>query len=60
MNADGEIRYESVHLKKCSCKYGFSEFSTYLYMGKLAEPGLSAKVEDPHLNDEFQVVSIIS
>lgn len=60
MNADGEIRYESVHLKKCSCKYGFSEFSTYLYMGKLAEPGLSAKVEDPHLNDEFQVVSIIN
>lgn len=60
LGADGEIRYESVHLKKCSVKYGFSEFSTYLYMGKLADSGLSSKVEDPHLNDEFQVISIIN
>lgn len=59
MGIDGEMRYESVHLKKCSVKYGFSDFSTYLYMGKEADPGFGRKIEEPHLNDEFHVINIL-
>lgn len=59
MGTDGEIRYESVHLKKCSVKYGFSDFSSYLYMGKEADPTLGRKIEDPHLNEEFHVINIL-
>ena len=59
MGADGEIRYESIHLKNCSFKHGFAGFSIYLYMGRLTDPSFGKKIDNPHLNDEFQIVNIL-
>lgn len=60
MGVDGEIRYESIHIKKCSVKHGLSDFSTYLYMGKVADAGVVSDTVSPHLNDEFHLINIIN
>ena len=55
LSVDGEIRFESIFLRRVSVQNGASSFETMLYMGRKAEMG-AFPPGDLHLNPEFFVI----
>lgn len=58
IDVEGEVRFESIHLKQVVYKDGFQLHISGLYMGSLP-PKEVLELEDYHLNEEFFIVNLI-